>query len=48
VIQRHVQDAVSELLIARSDGFIEEIEVSVEGDALRFQERMRESVGEES
>ncbi len=48
VIQRHVQDAVSELLIARSDGFIEEIEVSVEGDVLRFQERMREPVGEET
>ncbi|MFQ5525392.1 MAG: ATP-dependent Clp protease ATP-binding subunit [Thermoanaerobaculia bacterium] len=47
-IQRHVQDAVSELLIACSDGSIEEIEVSVADDDLRFQERMREPVGEET
>jgi ATP-dependent Clp protease ATP-binding subunit ClpC len=48
VIQRHVQDAVSEILISRAEAPIEEILVSVVGDELRFEERTREPVGEES
>jgi ATP-dependent Clp protease ATP-binding subunit ClpC len=48
VIQRHIQDSVSEVLIARSGALVEEIEVSVVGDELRFEERMREPVGEET
>jgi ATP-dependent Clp protease ATP-binding subunit ClpC len=38
-IQRHIQDAVSEILISQHGEAIEEIEVTLEGGALRFHPR---------
>jgi ATP-dependent Clp protease ATP-binding subunit ClpC len=43
-LQRHVQDPVSEVLISESDGSVERIEVSVEGDSLSFVPQLREPV----
>jgi ATP-dependent Clp protease ATP-binding subunit ClpC len=41
-IQRHVQDALSELLIRSGDGEAESYEVDLEGDQLTFRARRRE------
>lgn len=41
-IQRHVQDAISEILIQRRDEEIETVVVTVEGEALSFAPRVRE------
>jgi ATP-dependent Clp protease ATP-binding subunit ClpC len=38
-IQRHIQDAVSEILISQHGESIEEIEVTLEGEELRFHPR---------
>ena len=43
-IQRHVEDAVSELLIASREP-LECVEVTVEGDELKVQSRAIEPVG---
>jgi ATP-dependent Clp protease ATP-binding subunit ClpC len=43
-LQRHVQDPVSEVLISQTDGSVERIEVSVEGDTLSFLPQLREPV----
>ncbi len=47
-IQRHVQDAISEILIARHDAVFEHIHVSVDGEGLHFDAEPRESLVEES
>ncbi|MEM7052427.1 MAG: ATP-dependent Clp protease ATP-binding subunit [Acidobacteriota bacterium] len=46
-IQRHIQDAVSEILISKHGEPIEEIDVTLEEDELRFHPRMREMVAQE-
>jgi ATP-dependent Clp protease ATP-binding subunit ClpA len=51
IIQRHVQDAVSEILIRRNEEHIDRIEVTVEGGKLDFHPRVaaagvEEMVGE--
>jgi ATP-dependent Clp protease ATP-binding subunit ClpA len=43
-IQRHLQDAVSEILIARHGEEIETIDVSVDGENLVLDPRVRESI----
>lgn len=47
-IQRHVQDAVSEILIAQPGESLEAIEVTVEDGELRVRSRDRETVGRET
>ena len=42
-IQRHVQDAVSEILIQRRDEEVESVEVTIAGGELQFVPRMREA-----
>ncbi len=42
-IQRHVQDAVSEILIQRRDEEVESVEVTIAGGELKFVPRMREA-----
>ncbi len=44
MIQRHIQDAISELLIAQPDEALGLVEVSVENDELKFDTRVRESI----
>ncbi len=44
MIQRHIQDAISELLIAQPDEALGLVEVSVEDDELKFDTRVRESI----
>jgi ATP-dependent Clp protease ATP-binding subunit ClpC len=46
-IQRHIQDAVSEILISQHGEPIEEIAVGVVGDELHFEPHVREMVVEE-
>jgi ATP-dependent Clp protease ATP-binding subunit ClpC len=47
-IQRHIQDAVSEILISRRGESIELIEVTVEGDGLALEARTREIAATEA
>jgi ATP-dependent Clp protease ATP-binding subunit ClpC len=47
-IQRHVQDAVSEILIAQPGESLEAIEVTVEDGELRVRSHDREPVGRET
>jgi ATP-dependent Clp protease ATP-binding subunit ClpC len=47
-IQRHVQDAVSELLISKHGEFIELIEITVSGDELELRPRQRKALVSES
>ncbi|MGB6641376.1 MAG: ATP-dependent Clp protease ATP-binding subunit, partial [Thermoanaerobaculia bacterium] len=47
-IQRHIQDAVSEILIAQHGEKIGLIEVSTEGDGLKFVPQTRETLVGES
>ncbi|HVS02432.1 MAG TPA: ATP-dependent Clp protease ATP-binding subunit [Thermoanaerobaculia bacterium] len=44
-IQRHIQDAVSEILISRRGETLEEIEVSLDDEGLQFAVHARETVG---
>lgn len=47
-IQRHVQDAISEILIARHDAIFDRIRVTVEQEQLSFDAQLRETLVEES
>jgi ATP-dependent Clp protease ATP-binding subunit ClpC len=46
VLQRHVQDPVSEILISQSAEPVREIEVGVEGEELSFESKFREALTE--
>jgi ATP-dependent Clp protease ATP-binding subunit ClpC len=49
IIQRHIQDTISELMISGGEEMVGRIEVRLEGDELQFTPRERESlVGEDS
>ncbi len=47
-IQRHIQDAVSEILISQHGDVIDEIEVTLEDDRLHFEPRIAELVPQET
>ena len=47
-IQRHIQDAVSEILISRHGAPVEQIHVTVEDGELGFETGVREPIGEQS